>query len=174
MAPPACLKQKGLASPPQGSYLYHGVALLVSIELQFVEPSGPLYEAEKSLRHRTLREPLGRTFDPDEFAFELESLHLLALDKGQVVGCVLFAPEGRGGRLYQMAVDTDYQGKGLGQALVQHLEQELTKEGYREVVLHARQTATPFYAKLGYEFCSEEYLEIGIPHRNMRKDLVDS
>jgi predicted GNAT family N-acyltransferase len=37
--------------------------------------------------------------------------------------------------------------------------------------LHARATAIDFYKRLGYSVCSEEFTEVGIPHRIMRKQL---
>ena len=107
-----------------------------------------------------------------QFPFEAESLHLVAVEAGQVVGCVLFHPEGPGtGRLFQMAVEPDRQGTGLGTRLVEALEEELVRRGFREVTLHARDTAVGFYARLGYSPVGPPYVEVGIPHQNMRRSL---
>ena len=143
----------------------------MTVEMRFIEPKGRLYEQEKQLREEILRRPIGRVFDPNEFDFETDSLHFVAIDQGRLVGCVLFHRRGLTGRLYQMAVAPDYQGQGLGRALVRGLEEVLVAEGVEEVVLHARVTAAGFYGTLGYEFCSEEYLELGIPHREMKRRL---
>jgi len=143
----------------------------MNVEMRFIEPKGTWYEAEKQLREEVLRRPIGRSFDPDEFEFEDESLHFVAIQGGRLVGCVLFHRRGASGRLYQMAVAPDYQGQGLGRALVQGLEDALVAEGVEEVVLHARVTAATFYGRLGYDFSSEEYLELGIPHREMKRRL---
>jgi predicted GNAT family N-acyltransferase len=40
--------------------------------------------------------------------------------------------------------------------------------------MHARVTAVRFYEKLGYEVASEEFVEVTIPHRVMRKQLGQS
>ena len=40
-----------------------------------------------------------------------------------------------------------------------------------EVSLHARETAIGFYARLGYVPEGERYLENGIPHLTMRRQL---
>ena len=145
---------------------------VMTIEMRFIEPEGAWYEAEKQLREDVLRRPIGRIFDPNEFVFESESLHFVALDGDRMVGCVLFHRRGRSGRLYQMAVAPSHQGQGLGRDLVLGLERHLVAEGVEEVVLHARLTATNFYRRLGYQFSSEEYLELGIPHREMKRQLV--
>ena len=119
-----------------------------------------------------LRRPLGHGRDAVAFPFEAESLHLLALDGGRVVGCVLFHPEGpESGRLFQMAVEPERQGSGLGTRLVRALEQEVAARGFREITLHARDAAVGFYARLGYVTFGRPYVEVGVPHQNMRRSL---
>jgi predicted GNAT family N-acyltransferase len=140
--------------------------------LRFIGLDAPEYAQELDLRWRVLRQPLGFAPDAVAFPFEAESLHLVALDGGRVVGCVLFHPEGtETGRLFQMAVEPHRQGTGLGTRLVRTLERELARRGFREVVLHARDTAVGFYARLGYAPVGPPYSEVGIPHQNMRRAL---
>ncbi len=111
--------------------------------------------------------------DATPFPFEADSLHLLALDAGAVVGCVLFHPEGPAtGRLFQMAVEPARQGQQLGRQLVQALEAEVAQRGFRTVTLHARDTAVGFYARLGYHVVGEPFVEVGIAHRHMRRNLI--
>ena len=142
-------------------------------QLRFITPDDPLYAREVELRFRVLREPLGYRREDVAFPFDGQSLHLVALSGGDVVGCVLFHPEGdgTGGRLYQMAVRPELQGQGLGARLVRHLEGQLRARGVRHVHLHARASVVPFYARLGYAEQGEPYVEVGIPHRTMARDL---
>lgn len=141
--------------------------------LRFVGLDAPEYAQELDLRWRVLRKPLGFAPDAVAFPFEAESLHLVALDAGRVVGCVLFHPEGtETGRLFQMAVEPDRQGTGLGTRLVRTLEVELARRGFREVTLHARDIAVGFYARLGYAPSGPPYVEVGVPHQNMRRSLA--
>jgi ribosomal protein S18 acetylase RimI-like enzyme len=119
-----------------------------------------------------LRAPLGHPREATRFPFEEASLHLVALEAGAVVGCVLFHPEGpTTGRLFQMAVEPGRQGKHIGQQLVRELETEVTRRGFRTVTLHAREAAVGFYSLLGYEVFGESFTEVGIPHRHMRREL---
>jgi predicted GNAT family N-acyltransferase len=138
--------------------------------LMFIGTDSPEYARELDLRWRILRKPLGHGPEAVAFPFEAESLHLIALEGDRVVGCVLFHPEGPAtGRLFQMAVEPDRQGTGLGTGLVRALEAEVARRGFGEVTLHARDSAVGFYARLGYEAFGEPYVEVGIPHRSMRK-----
>lgn len=140
--------------------------------LTFIGLDAPEYPGELNLRWRVLREPLGFPRGAEVFPFEAESLHLVALDGDRVVGCVLFHPEGGGtGRLFQMAVEPGRQGRGLGARMVRTLEGEVARRGMHEVSLHARETAIGFYARLGYAVEGEKYLENGIPHQTMRRQL---
>jgi ribosomal protein S18 acetylase RimI-like enzyme len=144
----------------------------MSENLRFIGLDAPEYAQELDLRWRILRKPLGLQRDAVQFPFEAESLHLVAIEASRVVGCVLFHPDGPGtGRLFQMAVEPDRQGTGLGTRLVRALEEELVRRGFREVTLHARDTAVGFYARLGYAPIGPPYVEVGIPHQNMRRSL---
>jgi len=137
-----------------------------------VRTADPLHAEELALRWRVLRAPLGHPLEATRFPFEDESLHLLALDAGAVVGCVLFHPEGPdSGRLFQMAVEPVRQGQQLGRQLVRTLEGEVARRGFRTVTLHARDTAVGFYERMGYQVRGEPFVEVGIPHRHMRRSL---
>jgi predicted GNAT family N-acyltransferase len=139
-------------------------------ELAFITPDHALYASELELRFKVLREPLGHTRADVAFPFERESLHLVAHADGEVSGCVLFHPESAtDGRLFQMAVA--HKGRGLGAELVRMLEAELRQRGFTHVHMHAREDALGFYAKLGYTVYGEPFLEVGVPHRHMRRAL---
>lgn len=142
--------------------------------LTFITPDEALYPQELELRFRVLREPLGHTRADVQFPFERESLHLVASVEQVLVGCVLFHPEAEhGGRLFQMAVAPAWQGQGLGRALVATLEAELRRRGLHHVHLHARAPVVPFYERLGYAVYGEPFVEVGVPHRHMRRALRD-
>ncbi|HEX8825163.1 MAG TPA: GNAT family N-acetyltransferase [Archangium sp.] len=142
------------------------------MELTFIETSHPLYPAELELRFQVLRAPLGFDRSSVKFPFDAESLHLVAVDEGNVIGCVLFHPEGaHTGRLFQMAVEPSRQKTGLGAQLVRALEKALVARGFQEVTLHARAHVAGFYERLGYEVHGEPFVEVGIPHLHMRRRL---
>ena len=142
------------------------------MDLLLITPKHPLYTSELELRYRILREPIGHTRADVRFAFEDESLHLVAVAELTVLGCVLFHPDNAGGgRLFQMAVDAAMQGQGLGTQLVRRLEAELSARAIERVALHARSTAVAFYERLGYRCVGEPFIEVGLDHRIMEKTL---
>jgi predicted GNAT family N-acyltransferase len=73
----------------------------------------------------------------------------------------------------QVAVDLEWQKKGVGTMLVAASEKFACQHGYDKIVLHARDLAVPFYLRLGYEVYGEPFTEVGILHSAMRKKIKD-
>ncbi|MFC7133936.1 MULTISPECIES: GNAT family N-acetyltransferase [Salinibaculum] len=71
----------------------------------------------------------------------------------------------------RVAVRAEHRGEGLGRRLMEHLEAEAREQGCSTVDLHAQTAVEEFYASLGYETVSDEFLEAGIPHVEMEKEL---
>jgi predicted GNAT family N-acyltransferase len=95
--------------------------------------------------------------------------HAVALVDGVVLGTGRLLPDGTIGR---MAVASEARGLGLGAAVLARLEERARERGLPSVELHAQVHATGFYTKAGYVPFGEVYLEAGIEHRSMRKELV--
>ncbi|MCX7591512.1 MAG: GNAT family N-acetyltransferase [Kiritimatiellae bacterium] len=126
-----------------------------------------------ALRNEILRQPLGLSLSRAELEGESDSFHVVALHNNRVVGCVVLKPLGEARvRMRQLCVDPLYRGCGIGKALVQSAERLAAESGFTEVVLHARKQVVSFYEKLGYTPEGEFFVEVGIPHRRMRKKIV--
>lgn len=148
------------ATPPPG---------LVLRELRHGSPE---YEAGVVLRVRVLREPFGIVRRPEERDEEATQVHLGAFEGERLVGTLLLHDQGEGAvRMRQVAVDFDRQRSGVGKALVARSEELAHERGFSLMVLHARETAVPFYEALGYELFGEPFVEVTLPHRKMRKRL---
>ncbi|MDX1912177.1 MAG: GNAT family N-acetyltransferase, partial [Saprospiraceae bacterium] len=74
-------------------------------------------------------------------------------------------------KMRQVAVAPELQGKGVGAALVNASEEEARRRGFEKMVLNARETAVPFYLRLGYKKIGERFEEVTIPHYKMEKTL---
>ena len=101
-----------------------------------------------------------------------ESIHLVAMDRGKVVGTCRLRILGDGAKLERMAVSQDFRGIGLGLRLAEETETEARREGAARMVLHAQVRARGFYEAAGYAASSEDvFLEEGIEHVRMEKEL---
>jgi len=146
------------------------------LEFVQVEYNSSRYRDLVEFRRRILRTPLGLDFTPQQLAKEQADIHIASYLDGELVGCVvLTAVDGSHGsvvKLRQMAVDPDRQGRGIGGQIVSFAEKLAAKRGCREIILHARETATPFYQRAGYVPVGEIFTEVTIPHRKMVKRLA--
>jgi len=132
-----------------------------------------LYAQVIALRQRVLREPLGLDIRNDDLEAEVQQIIFVYEKEGQVKGCVLLAQyDAETFKLRQMAVDSDQQGKGIGAELINAADLYAVNQGKSRIILNARETAIPFYEKMGYEVQGDTFTEVGLPHRKMEKLLV--
>jgi predicted GNAT family N-acyltransferase len=95
--------------------------------------------------------------------------HAVAVVDDEVVGTGRLLPDGTIGR---MAVSSAVRGQGIGTAVLTVLEERARERGLAAVELHAQVHALGFYDRYGYVPFTEVYLEAGIEHRSMRKELT--
>ncbi len=98
------------------------------------------------------------------------SLHFVAYRDGVAVGAARLLPDAHIGRV---AVLAEARGQGVGQHLVAAAVEAARTQGHPSVELSAQLHALPFYEQLGFEAYGDDFLDAGIPHRNMRLSLVD-
>ena len=140
--------------------------------LEWAPYGGARHDELIELRREVLRRPLGLDYTPEQLAAEADQMHLGAWDGRRAVGClVLKLLPGREIQMRQVAVRADAQRKGVGRLLIAEAEAEAKRQGRARMVLHARQPAVAFYEKLGYAVEGEPFVEIGLPHRLMAKNL---
>ncbi|RYG35030.1 GNAT family N-acetyltransferase [bacterium] len=113
---------------------------------------------------RLLAQFLGLDFGAEELSEESDQRHFALYDEDRLVAVCAVVPKETEWKVRQVAVEPAAQGKGYGAALMRALEPSA-----ESLVLHARDTAVPFYLRLGYEIEGEPFEEVGIPHRRMRK-----
>ncbi|MDY0021383.1 GNAT family N-acetyltransferase [Arenimonas caeni] len=98
-----------------------------------------------------------------------KSHHVLARDeRGRPIGTGRLTPERKIGR---MAVLPEWRGKGVGDALLVALLDKARSLGWTEVTLNAQCSAEGFYAKHGFVPYGDRFMEAGIEHRAMRREL---
>jgi predicted GNAT family N-acyltransferase len=103
-------------------------------------------------------------------ALDEVSRHALARDaNGRPIGTGRLTPQQTIGR---MAVLRDWRGRGVGGAILHLLLEQAQAMHYPHVEMHAQIHAVPFYEKFGFRTYGEEFLECGIRHFHMRRELT--
>jgi predicted GNAT family N-acyltransferase len=95
--------------------------------------------------------------------------HLLAFDEhGTAVGTARLLADGHIGR---MAVLAEFRGKGIGSQLLTDIIALAKTKGLHAVTLHAQIQAVGFYEKHHFRIVGEDFMEAGIAHTPMQRQL---
>lgn len=131
------------------------------------------WESYYRLRFKILREPWNQPLGSEVLADESEAIHAIVTDNDQVIGVARMHKSGENqGQVRCVAVSTEAQGKGVGKAIMLHLEEKAKEMGIQEIILEARENAVPFYKSIGYAIEKESYLLFGeIQHYRMKKEI---
>ena len=153
--------------PAQG-----GARSSARIRCTAITHGSPEYEATVALRDEILRKPLGLRSSEEQLRAESGDHHLACFRDGRLIACLVLTPVSNDAvKMRQVAVAADCQRRGVGRALALYAERFAAGLGYSEMTAHARETAVPFYEKLGYTAIGDRFMEVGIPHISVRKAL---
>ena len=132
------------------------------------------YDALVNLRYKVLLEPLGLKFLEHYRPNEASYLHIGCIDQldDKLVGGLILAPvDNEEIRMMQVAVDDEYQHKGIGHEMVAYAEKRAKEARYHKLVMHAMLSVVGFYESLGFKQEGEIFDEGGITFARMVKEL---
>lgn len=75
------------------------------------------------------------------------------------------------GKLERICVLKHQRGKSYGTSIIESMEDIIKNNGYKKAKLNAQTQTIHFYQRLGYSVVSEEFMDAGIPHVTMTKQL---
>lgn len=105
----------------------------------------------------------------EEWEFEDESTHFFATVDNEPAGAARWRKTDKGYKLERFSVLQPFRGRGVAQALVQAVLDDLPADA-RYVYLNAQIQAMPLYQKFGFEKTGPEFMEAGIRHYKMVKN----
>ena len=101
--------------------------------------------------------------------FDETAQHVIALNSdNQPIGTGRIKEDGHIGR---MAVLKKHRQQGVGSAILALLIDNAEKKNLERVYLHAQVEAIPFYLYHGFTCQGDEFMDAGIPHKTMYKEL---
>lgn len=145
-----------------------------NLHTQIIAHNSAAYWAAVALRDKVLRQPLGLQYSPEQLAAESNQHHFATYTQtGDLVGCLILQETNKKKylKMRQVAVDANYQRQGIGNKMVLDAEQWAVQNGFTHIECHARDLAVPFYLQLTYQTIGEPFIEVGITHYLMEKDL---
>ncbi|MCH6268719.1 MULTISPECIES: GNAT family N-acetyltransferase [Neobacillus] len=110
-------------------------------------------------------------FEEEIDQFENDATHFVLYHEGSPVGAGRFRNVEGYGKVERICVLKEARNIGAGKAIMETIESHAREKDFRKLKLNAQTQAIPFYEKLGYEVVSEEFMDAGIPHKTMVKNL---
>lgn len=141
------------------------------IHFKIVEYGSEEYKKALALREEILRKPLGLIFTKEELELEKEYVHIAGFLGQEMCTTAVLVQDGNALKMQKVASKAQFQGKGVGSALMRFCEEYAKKHAFKSIYCHARGTAVQFYLKNQYVLEGEQFDEDGIPHRKMRKTI---
>ncbi|WP_133470687.1 bifunctional GNAT family N-acetyltransferase/hotdog fold thioesterase [Paraglaciecola marina] len=134
------------------------------------------YEEYFAFRWKMLRAPWNFPKGSEKDEYEQVSEHrLIRNSQGEVIAIGrVHMNTAEEAQVRHVAVEKDYQGKGLASMLVSSLESVARAEGAVRIVTNSTQVSIPFFQSVGFEIESETPKELGEQQRQqMVKRLID-
>lgn len=98
------------------------------------------------------------------------AIHLLVRDAdGMPIGTARMLSDGHIGR---MAVLKAWRQQGVGSAMLLKLIEIAQQQELPRLELDAQTHAIPFYEGYGFVACSDVFMDAGIPHKKMQRQLI--
>jgi predicted GNAT family N-acyltransferase len=102
---------------------------------------------------------------------ENEATHFVAYLEDTPIAAGRFRIVDGYGKVERICVLKAARKTGSGREMMNTIEAYARDNGLNKLKLNAQTHAIPFYAGLGYEVVSEEFLDAGIPHKTMIKNI---
>lgn len=109
--------------------------------------------------------------DREVDGMDADALHLLLEKDGAPIGTARLLLDGDTGKIGRVSVLEDHRGNGFGILLMKKSMKVLRARGMCRAKLGAQTHAIGFYEKLGFTAFGPEFVDAGIPHRDMVTDL---
>lgn len=126
-----------------------------------------------ALRYEVLRKPLGQPEGSERTEQDDSGIHFALFIHGQIKAIAkLDFIDSENAQVRFVAVSNKDAGKGLGKQIMLHIENYAREKNIKQLILHARENAVPFYKRINYSLVKKSHLLFGqVQHYLMEKRL---
>jgi predicted GNAT family N-acyltransferase len=125
--------------------------------------------AATELRIRVFCDEQGVSREDEIDGRDGDAVHLVALERGAVVGTCRLLFDGTTCKLGRLVVDRDARRRGIGGRLLGLAEDEARAVGAERIVLNAQTRARGVYRAAGYKEAGDTFMQAGIEHIRMER-----
>lgn len=95
------------------------------------------------------------------------SVHFLIFDHNTAIGTARVFSENGNAVIGRLCILKEHRGKNAGMLLMKEIIEYCKKQNFEKIILGSQEHAIGFYSKLGFEVCSERYMDANIAHCKM-------
>ena len=103
---------------------------------------------------------------------DAQALHLLAWAGARPVATARLFVDGQTAHIGRVCVLREMRGAGVGRLIMEHALNILAERGVTTALLSSQTHAIGFYERLGFAAFGPQYMDAGIPHRDMVAKLT--
>ena len=130
------------------------------------------YKDALQIRHKVFVDEQKVPVDLEIDDLEAVTEHIVLYKEDQPVATArILELENATYKVQRVATLKPFRGQGYGAELMAQIEAHVSHLNAQKLVLGAQNTAIPFYEKLGYTTHGDEFMDAGIPHHNMTKNI---
>ena len=132
------------------------------------------YKSVRSIRTEVFVNEQGVPSEVEFDDHDETAIHAVAYEGNRVIGTGrLIIDSPTAARIGRMAVDKSSRRKGVGSQILTFLENTAKSNGIRHLTLHAQYYARDFYQGNGYREQGETFMDAGILHIEMMKEVLE-
>jgi len=144
----------------------------INIEITVVDANSQDFEKCPAIRRAVFIIGQNVPEDLEIDGLDKNSIHYMISINHTPVGTARVRYLDKKAKIERVAVLSEYQGHGIGKKLMQFIIKDIKKSNsVTQIVLSSQVHAIPFYQRLGFNVCSEEYLDANIPHKDMAMSI---
>ncbi len=144
----------------------------LGIVFKTVRFGSPEYREALRTREDVMRRPLGLCLSEEDLKGEERRIHIAGYAGAeQVCGCALNIIHGKLALIAFFYVRPEFQKQGCGRGMMHFLEEYAAASGVRRLYAEAREAARGFYEKCGFRKSGHVYVDTGLRHQDMKKDI---
>jgi len=119
-----------------------------------------------------------KVLNPAQKLYEMEmeedqdGVHFGAFTDNKLVGIVSLFEKNGDFQFRKLAIDPEYQGKGIGNALLNYITDFSKNEGGKRLWCNARLSAIGFYEKLHFSHTGQLFSKNGFDYEILEKSLI--
>lgn len=130
------------------------------------------YQQMLIFRNMHMRVPIGLSLFDEDLSGEVNDHHIGVYRKDELIGvCIITPVSGTTARMRQVVIAPEYRNRGIGRTMMLFAEERTAALGLSRLILDSRLSALRFYEKLGYRRVGLQFMEVGLPHYMMEKNI---